>query len=205
MYKFYTKIYQTMSFYLPSNRKKIQASSSLAAVLIASLVALSGTATIRPVLAQPATDPQGDSPEPNFDIKTFGFKDDGKIFIQLYGKAARTLPVEDHVGYAYVFDTDNGVWAINGHREPHSTAVPEWHAERIFVDGDCIKGIDVPSERTPMLAGTNAMVKATGVTKIFSVQTVQFRLNVDEPDNPPPGTECVANVVRIFDSAAGST
>ena len=173
----------------------------LSTMLITSIAALSQIATIQPVLAQPALDPKGDSSDPNFDIKTFGLKDGNKIFVQLYGKAARTLPADDHIGFAYVFDTDNGVWAINGHREPHSTNLPEWHAERILVDGNCIKRIDIASERTPMIAGTNAMIKATGVTQIYSVKTVQFDINVDEPDNTPTETECVAKVLHEFDFA----
>lgn len=156
------------------------------------------------VLAQPAIDPKGDivgTSDSNFDIKTYGIKDGDMIFVQVYGKAARTLPTEPHVGFAYVFATDNGVWAINGHQEPHSTDVPEWHAERIFVDGSCIQGIDVGSERPLIIAGTNVMVKASGVSEIFSVTTVEFHLLVDEPDNPPPGTECIGEVEHVFDEA----
>lgn len=190
-----------MSSYIQASKNKTWPSLFLAAVLLTSLAALAQTTTAQPALAQPVSDPKGDSSDPNFDIKTYGFKDDNKIFVQLYGKAARSLPTEDHMGFAYVFETDNGVWAINGHREPHSTDLPKWHAERILVDGDCIKRIDIASERAPMIAGTNAMVKATGVTQIFSVKTVQFYINVDEPDNPPPETECIANVVHVFDSA----
>lgn len=170
---------------------------TIAAVAAILFVASSGAA-----LAQPATDPQGDSSDPNFDIKAYGLKgESGTIFIQLYGKAARTLPTEDHQGFAYVFVTDDGVWAINGHREAHSTDLPQWHAERIFVDGSCITGIDVGSERTTLAAGTNAMIKGTDVTEIYGVQTVEFHLNVDDPDNPPPGTECIGTVVQIFDEA----
>jgi hypothetical protein len=150
--------------------------------------------------AEPAIDPK-DAANPDFDIKTFGFKDDGKIFVQVYGKAARTLPTEDRQGFAYVFVTDGGVWAINGHQEPHASTLPEWHAERIFVDGNCVERIDVPTERTPIIAGNNAMVRVEGVTKIFSMQTVEFHLNTDEPDDPPEDLECVATVTAVFNTA----
>jgi hypothetical protein len=154
--------------------------------------------------ATPASDPEGDlvgTTDSDFDIKTYGIRGDGMLFVQVYGKAARTLPTEPHVGFAYVFETDDGIWAINGHQEPHSTDLPQWHAERILVDGTCIQAIDVESERPLIIAGTNVMVKATGVTEIFSVSTVEFHLLVDEPDNPPPGTECIAEVAHIFDTA----
>ena len=126
-----------MSSNILTSINKAWPSMFLSTMLITSIAALSQVAAIPPVLAQPAFDPKGDSSDPNFDIKTFGLKDGNKIFVQLYGKAARTLPADDHIGFAYVFDTDNGVWAINGHREPHSTNLPEWHAERILVDGNC--------------------------------------------------------------------
>lgn len=152
--------------------------------------------------ANPASDPEGDlenTTDANFDIKTYGVRDDGLLFVQVYGKAARTLPTEDHQGFAYVFATDDGIWAINGHQEEHSTDLPQWHAERIIVDGTCVQAIDVESERPLIIAGTNVMVRGTGVTEVFSVTTLEFHLLVDEPDNPPPGTECIGEVEHIFD------
>ena len=156
--------------------------------------------------ATPANDPQGDlvdTTDSNFDIKTYGIRDDGKLFVQVYGKAARTLPTEDqdHVGLAYVLVTDDGIWAINTHRAQHSTDLPQWHAEKILADGPCIQSIVVESERPLIISGTNVMVKGTEATEIFSVMTVEFHLLVDEPDNPPPGTECIGQVAHIFDTA----
>lgn len=124
----------------------------------------------------------------------------GLLLVLVYRKAARTLPTEEHVGFAYVLDTDDGLWAINGHQEPHSTDVPQWHAERILADGTCIQAIDAESERELVIAATNVLVKDTGVTEI-SVSTVEFHLLLDEPDNPPPGTDCISEVAHIFDTA----
>lgn len=175
--------------------RPIQMALVISAVATILFVASSGTA-----LAKPATDPEGDSPDPNFDIKTYGFKGD-KMFVQVYGKTARTLPTGDHQGFAYVFNTNDGIWAINGHKEAHSNDLPQWHAERILADGTCVQAIDVSSERPLIIAGNNAMVRAEGVTEIYSVTALEFHLLVDEPDNPPPGTECIGEVVGVFDTA----
>lgn len=178
----------------------MKAKDILVALVVSVVAALPFVASSGTALAKPATDPEGDSPDPNFDIKTYGMNGN-KIFVQVYGKTARTLPDGDHQGFAYVFNTNDGIWAINGHKEAHSTDVPQWHAERIFADGTCIQGIDIGSERTLTIAGNNAMVKAEGVSEIYSVVSVEFHLLVDEPDNPPLGTKCIAEVVNVFDEA----
>lgn len=186
---------RTILHVLAMKTKLIQLALVISAVAAILFVASSGTA-----LARPATDLEGDSSDPNFDIKTYGFKGD-MIFVQVYGKTARTLPAGDHQGFAYVFNTNDGIWAINGHKEAHSTDLPQWHAERIFADGTCIQGIDIGSEQALIIAGNNAMIRADGVSEIYSVASVEFHLLVDEPDNPPPGTDCIAEVVNVFDEA----
>lgn len=54
------------------------------------------------------------------------------------------------------------------------------------------------------LAGDRVTITETGATQILGVLTVRLDLQVDEPDNPPPGVTCLAKVMEVYDEAGGA-
>ena len=49
----------------------------------------------------------------DFMIRNFGIGDDGNPFLTVEGKAGGTIPDKEDTGYAYVFVTDNGTYAVS--------------------------------------------------------------------------------------------
>ena len=45
------------------------------------------------------------------------------------------------------------------------------------------------------------IITDTGATQIFKALTVELKILVDDPDNPPPGTTCIVRVAQVFDEA----
>lgn len=150
-------------------------------------------------------DPQKDSPFADFDIRSFGFSGNDQ-YVQVYGFAGRTLATGDEQIFAYVFYTDDGIWAANnhgfGHGDPEGDAGHVWHSERvIFDDPDnpkCLVGADNESEQR--IAGKRVTLLNTAATEIFKAQTMELEHVADEPNNPDcPGA--IARVVKALDTA----
>lgn len=185
----------------------------LSGLLAGSLLAVTEMASIRPALAAPAVDPKGDATngDSSFDIRTFALEGDGKIVIQVYGKAGRSIPdkpEQAHTVYVYVFNTNAGTWVINAHQECHSQiecGVSEWHTEKVDVgqmNGDtCVTQIYANTERHARMDGTNAKTFVPEVSQIYSAQTAAFELQVEDPDNAPSGI-CIAKLTQVFDDTA---
>lgn len=159
--------------------------------------------------ALPATDPQGDSPLIDFDIRGYGFAGDD-VIVQVYGKAGNTLPPVESQGYAYVIVTDDGVWAIDSHERQHSTTKQgvDWHAHRVHlgdnpntpgIEGEnCVNEVDEVLHA--IVKGDKVTFVDTNITIVDLVLTVELTLQVEDPDNPPEGTPCIALVTDTFDT-----
>jgi hypothetical protein len=64
----------------------------------------------------------------------------------------------------------------------------------------CVEEVDGFKSKAH-LEGDRVSITETGVGQILMVQTVRLELQVDDPDNPPPGTTCIAKIVEVFDEA----
>jgi hypothetical protein len=150
-------------------------------------------------------DQKGDSPFRDFDIKNYGFNEDGEAFLEVYGVAGKTLPSGEKTILAYVIFTDNGTYASDSHEAQHAddeeTANLSWHGHLIVLDSEgCIDEVD-GFKSSAHLSGDRIVVTDTDATKILKVQTVRLELQVDDSDNPPPGVTCLAKVMEVFDEA----
>lgn len=167
---------------------------------------------------KPKKDPKGDSPFLDLDIKDYGFK--GKnAYIEVYGAAGETLG-EENEAIAYVLNivTKGGeeqTWAVDSHERQHGDTGTgeEWHGHRVHLtdnlatpelDATCLNEVDEVTHA--MMDGNRAIFedmkgKPINAKKILSAATVRLQLQVDDPDNPPPGTPCIALVVQVYDTA----
>lgn len=141
----------------------------------------------------------------DFDLKRYGFKNNGDPYIAVYGKAGQTLPSGEHTAYAYVIYTDTGIYASDSHDAQHAdnedVANKSWHGHKIeFNDEGCIDEIGAFKSEA-MIKNHRVIITDTGATQIFKAQTVELEIMVDDPDNPPPGTTWIAKVVEVFDQA----
>lgn len=173
---------------------------------------------------KPKVDPKGDSPFLDLDIKDYGFK--GKdAYIEVYGTAGGTLGEHDEaIGYVLNIITRSGeeqTWAVDSHEIQHGDTGTgeEWHGHRVHltdnpttpeVDATCLNEVDQVTHA--MMKGKRAIfedmkvkskrgVEGIDAKKITSAATVRLQLQVDDPDNPPPGTTCIALVVQVYDTA----
>ena len=149
-------------------------------------------------------DQQGDSAFKDFDIKNYGIED-GEAFIEVYGKAGQTLPSGEHTAYAYVIYTDTGIYASDSHEAQHAdneeVANKSWHGHLIVLDSQgCVDEIGAFKSKAH-LDGDRVVITETEAAQVLKVQTVRLELQVDDPDNPPPGVTCIAKVVKVFDEA----
>lgn len=187
-------------------------------VIGASLVISSGIAT--PALALPVVkkDPKGDAiydeskgtraPDnlADLDIRSFGMA--GEMpYIQVYGKAGKSLALGDEQIYAYVVVTDDGIWAVNnhgfGHEDPEGDVGHIWHSERVFFGGpgnQCLVGADNMSEE--MMVGTRVFIVDSGANEVFSAQTVELMHVAEDPVGAGCPAGSIAKIVQVFDEAA---
>ena len=154
-------------------------------------------------------DQKGDSAFNDFDIKNFGIDENGEAFVEVYGKAGGTLPSGEKTIFAYVIETDNGTYASDSHEAQHAdnevTANLSWHGHLIVLDSQgCVEEVDGFKSKAH-LDGDRVSITETGVGQILKVQTVRLELQVDDPDNPPPGVTCIAKVVEVFDEAGAQS
>jgi hypothetical protein len=190
----------------------MHAIAAIAAVAALLFVASSGTA----LAANVTKDPKGDSPIADLDIKQYGFA--GKqAYIQVYGTAGGTLADHEHA-IAYVMNvvTRSGeaqTWAIDSHEKQHGDAgIGEaWHAHRVVVEGTCLNEVDHVNAATVknnhvwfdnmVVRGSTGNSQTVDAVEITGAATVELHVLVDDPDNPPPGTECIAEVSAVYDTA----
>lgn len=167
---------------------------------------------------KPKKDPKGDSPFLDLDIKDYGFK--GKdAYVEVYGTAGGTLGEENEaIGYVLNIITKSGeeqTWAVDSHERQHGDTGTgeEWHGHRVHLtdnpatpetDATCLNEVDEVTHA--MMKGNKAIFedmkgKDIKAKRITSAATVRLQLQVDDPDNPPPGTPCIALVIEVYDTA----
>lgn len=202
----------TMTHNSGQKRKALVASVALA--LAASLAISPGMAAIAE--SEVMTQDLQDATDPNLDIKQYGISG-GKAYIQVYGTAGGTLADHEHA-VAYVINvlTTDGVvqtWAIDSHEKQHGDTATgeEWHAHRVTVVDGCVNEVDqvnhamVEDKRATfenmVVRGSSGNSETVGVAKVLSALTVELHVLVDDPDNPPVGTKCIAVVSKLYDSA----
>jgi len=122
--------------------------------------------------------------EEDFMIKDFGIGHDGNPFLAVKGTAGGSIPQKENVGYAYVFVTDNGTYAVSS-----DWMYPQWHTHGLTLDqSNCVQSMK-------MKGGTEVgnMVKVTKIyaTKVDKVMTAEFTINESD------GSICAT---KIFDS-----
>jgi hypothetical protein len=122
----------------------------------------------------------------DFMIKNFGIDKDGFPFINVEGTPGGTIPQKENTGYAYIFVTNNGTFAVSS-----DWMYPQWHTHEITLDeNDCVKSMKMNSGGTEVkdvirLTETNA-------TNVRKVTTAEFALGESD------GSICAT---KIFDSA----
>jgi hypothetical protein len=122
----------------------------------------------------------------DFMIKNFGIDKDGFPFINVEGTPGGTIPQKENTGYAYIFVTNSGTFAVSS-----DWMYPQWHTHEITLDkNDCVKSMKMNSGGTEVedvikLTETNA-------TNVRKVMTAEFALGKSDV------SICAT---KIFDSA----
>lgn len=176
-------------------------------------------------LAGDALDNKGKA-VPDLDIKMAGFAST-KAYIQVYGTAGGTLADHEHaIAYVLTVVTASGTvqtWAIDSHEKQHgdSGTGSEWHAHRVHLGDNpdtsdveqpgCVNEVDQVNHammdgdrvyfENMVVKGPNGNTETVKAVEIVSALTVELRVLVDDPDNPPAGTPCIAEVSWLFDAA----
>jgi hypothetical protein len=122
----------------------------------------------------------------DFMIRNFGIGDDGNPFLTVEGKAGGSKPGKENIGYAYVFVTDNGTYAVSS-----DWMYTKWHTHGITLDDkNCVTSMDMNVGRPDV---SNAVkVTNTNAAKVYKVMTDEFTINKND------GSICAT---KIFDSA----
>ena len=128
----------------------------------------------------------------DFTIQDFGI-DKKEPFLTVEGTAGGTVPDEENHIFAYVFFTDDGIYAVTSHpgiedsREVKDDA--DWHAHKVQLNDDnCVT--DLQEDGKAQLKGNTVSVKQTEATEVTEVLTADL---VAEGNNV-----CVD---EVFDSA----
>jgi hypothetical protein len=173
---------------------------------------------------RPKVDPAGDSPLADLDIKDYGFKNKN-AYIEVYGKAGGTVGAHSEaIAYMLNIVTRSGeaqTWAIDSHDIQHGSVGvgSAWHAHRVHLtdnpavpgpDSTCLNEVDQVTHATmdgnrvifeDMKVKTKHGVEGISAKTITSAATVRLQTLVDDHDNPPAGTPCIAQVIQVYDTA----
>lgn len=171
-------------------------------LVIAALVTVILTTSLSgmtPAMALQREDPKGDSPYRDLDIRAAGMHGDTPV-IHVYGLAGRTLPPAENRAYAYVIFTDDGIWAVDSHERQHSGSMhgADWHIQKVSVVDGCLNEVGMVGPAR--VVGTQVFFDAVQITEVYGAATMELTLQVEDPDNPPLGTECIARVTDVFDT-----
>jgi hypothetical protein len=113
---------------------------------------------------------------------------------------------------------ENQIWAIDSHEAQHGTSGDPstmWHAHRVHltdnpateeVDATCLNEVEHVTHA--MMVGNKAIFEnmkgkesTVNAKEITSAATVRLEVQVEDPDNPPLGTACIALVAEVYDVA----
>lgn len=163
---------------------------------------------------------------PDLDIKMAGFAG-SRAYIQVYGTAGGTVADHEHaIAYVVAVITDSGeaqTWAIDSHEKQHgdSGTGSAWHAHRVHLGDNphtaaveyagCVNEVDQVNHammdgnrvyfENMVVKGSNGNPETVKAVEITAALTVELHVLVDDPDNPPAGTPCIAEVSWLFDAA----
>jgi hypothetical protein len=105
----------------------------------------------------------------DFTIKEFGLGDDGNPYLTVEGKAGGTLPDKEDTGYAYVFVTDKGTYAVSS-----DWMYTKWHTHELTLDErNCVESMNMNGGQGANV-GDDIKVTKTGATEVDKVMTVEF-------------------------------
>lgn len=109
---------------------------------------------------------------PDLTITDFGIDGDGNPFITVEGTAGETVPDETGDIYAYVFFTDDGIYAVTSHPGIEDSSEvgddEEWHAHKVTLNGDnCVKSLD--EDGNASLDGNTVTVEDTDADSVDNV------------------------------------
>jgi hypothetical protein len=122
----------------------------------------------------------------DFTIKEFGMGSDGNPYLTVEGKAGGTIPGKEDTGYAYLFFTDNGTFAVSS-----DWMYTKWHTHELTLDERyCVESMNMNGGQGAYI-GNDIKVTRTGATKVDKVMTVEFII-----DN---NSVCAS---KIFDTAS---
>jgi hypothetical protein len=121
----------------------------------------------------------------DFKIKNFGMDKSGFPFIDVDGKPGGTVPQKEDTGYAYVFETDMGTFAVSS-----DWMYPQWHTHEITLDDkDCVKSMKMNTGGAEI--ADVVKLTETNATHVKKVMTAEFALAASD------GSICAT---KIFDS-----
>ena len=125
--------------------------------------------------------------EADFMIKDFGIDGDGNPFLIVEGEPGGTIPHKENTGYAYVFVTNDGTYAVTS-----DWMYTKWHTHQLMLDEkNCVESMNMNAGAGFDVSDTIKVTK-TNATKLDKVMTVEFAINNDD------GSICATT---IFDSA----
>jgi hypothetical protein len=160
-------------------------------VLNRAMIILAGTVLVTIFVV---TAPSVYAASPDFRIETFGIDNDGNPFLTVKGTAGGTTPDQKGDIYAYVFFTDDGIYAVTSHpgiRDSNEgdDEAGDWHAHKVELnDKNCVT--DLKEDGNAKLDGKTVAVEDTDATKVDKVLTAVLSAE-------KKGGICVAHV---FDS-----
>lgn len=141
---------------------------------------------------------------PDFTIEEFGIDEDGNPFLTVKGTAGGTIPDEEGDIYAYVFFTDDGIYAVTSHPGIEDSDEvgddEEWHAHKVTLDGDnCVTSLDEDGDAS--LDGNTVTVEDTDAEEVNKVLTAVLSTEKKgEGDNDTGEDDTAICVAKVFDS-----
>lgn len=141
------------------------------------------------------------SPDLTIDDDNFGIDGDGNPFLTVKGTAGGTVPDETGDIYAYVFITDDGVYAVTSHTGIEDSDEVEddadWHAHKVQLnDENCVT--DLQEEGNAALDGKTVTVEDTDATEVddvlIAVLSAEKKAGGDDDTGEDETAVCVVKV-----------
>ena len=123
----------------------------------------------------------------DFMIKDYGVDEDGNPFLTVQGNAGETLPQKENAGFAYVFVTNTGTYAVSS-----DWMYPQWHTHEITLDEkNCVSAMGPMSSSGVAEITDKVKLTKTNATIVYKVMTAEFTLSDSD------GSICAT---KVFDS-----
>jgi hypothetical protein len=143
------------------------------------MIILAGTVLVATLMMITASNVNAD--DSDFKIKKFGIDQNGDPFLTVEGTAGGTKPTEAGHIFAYVFFTDDGIYAVTSHPgiEDSSEVKDDsnWHAHKVKLSNDnppCVTSLKEKGDA--LLHGNKVSVEnidqATKVDKVLTADLV---------------------------------